>query len=65
MSALTLNRDDRNLLCKALDLWIQDNQQKRDAVVDQFGPEYVGRQSTRRKRAEELYSHFAPPVLEV
>jgi len=62
---LRLNRNDRTLLCAALELWIRDNQQKRNEVADQFGPEYVGRQSTRRKRAEELYSHFAPPVLEV
>ena len=65
MPVLTLKRDDRNLICDALDLWIKDNQAKRNAVASEFGPEYVGRQSTRRKRAEELYSHFAPPVLEV
>lgn len=61
---LILKREDRRLLCAALELWIRDNQAKRDAVTAQFGPEYVGRQSTRRKRAEELCSHFQPPVLE-
>tara|TARA_Y100000310_G_scaffold93212_2_gene90765 strand:+ start:3052 stop:3252 length:201 start_codon:yes stop_codon:yes gene_type:complete len=61
---LILKREDRRLLCAALELWIRDNQEKRNAVAKEFGDQYVGRQSTNRKRAEALYCHFSPPVLE-
>ena len=64
MSALVLQREDRAVLCAALDLWIQDNQAKRNAVAREYGDQYVGRQSTRRKRAETLLHKLTPPVLE-